>query len=81
MGIAVDRIQQAIKNQEPILIFGDYDADGVSSTTLLMITLRELGANVQFYIPNRFREGYGPNEQAFRQAAEDGSQRVSHQQR
>jgi single-stranded-DNA-specific exonuclease len=72
MGIAVDRIQQAIKNQEPILIFGDYDADGVSSTTLLMITLRQLGANVQFYIPNRFREGYGPNEQAFRQAAEDG---------
>lgn len=72
METAVDRIQEAIKKQEPILIYGDYDADGVSSTTVLMITLRDLGANVQFYIPNRFREGYGPNKSAFRQAAENG---------
>jgi single-stranded-DNA-specific exonuclease len=72
MDTAVMRIHEAIKNQEPILIFGDYDADGVSSTTVLMITLRDLGANVQFYIPNRFTEGYGPNEAAFRNAAENG---------
>ena len=72
MDIAVKRIRDAIEKQEPILIFGDYDADGVSSTSLLMITLRDLGANVQFYIPNRFTEGYGPNEPAFRQAAENG---------
>ncbi|MEH7178883.1 single-stranded-DNA-specific exonuclease RecJ [Neobacillus vireti] len=72
MDIAVNRIHKAIENQEPILIFGDYDADGVSSTTVLMVTLRELGANVQFYIPNRFTEGYGPNEPAFRRAAESG---------
>lgn len=72
MDTAVDRIRQAIENQEPILIFGDYDADGVSSTTLLMLTLKDLGANVQFYIPNRFTEGYGPNEPAFRSAAESG---------
>jgi single-stranded-DNA-specific exonuclease len=70
MDTAVHRIRQAIENQEPILIFGDYDADGVSSTTLLMLTLKDLGANVQFYIPNRFTEGYGPNEPAFRSAAE-----------
>jgi single-stranded-DNA-specific exonuclease len=69
---AVTRILEAIKNQEPILIYGDYDADGVSSTTVLMMTLRDLGANVQFYIPNRFTEGYGPNENAFRHAAEMG---------
>jgi single-stranded-DNA-specific exonuclease len=72
MDQAVMRIKEAIKSQEPILIFGDYDGDGVSSTTVLMITLRDLGANVDFYIPNRFREGYGPNELAFRHAAEIG---------
>jgi single-stranded-DNA-specific exonuclease len=72
MDKAVNRIREAINSQEPILIFGDYDADGVSSTTVLMITLKELGANVQFYIPNRFTEGYGPNEPAFRRAAESG---------
>jgi single-stranded-DNA-specific exonuclease len=72
MDLAVSRIQEAIEKQEPILIYGDYDADGVSSTTVLMVTLKELGANVQFYIPNRFTEGYGPNENAFRQAAESG---------
>nr|WP_263325608.1 single-stranded-DNA-specific exonuclease RecJ [Neobacillus sp. Marseille-Q6967] len=72
MDLAVNRIRKAIENQEPILIFGDYDADGVSSTSVLMITLLELGANVEFYIPNRFTEGYGPNEPAFRHAAEKG---------
>ncbi|WP_040207836.1 single-stranded-DNA-specific exonuclease RecJ [Neobacillus jeddahensis] len=72
MDLAVQRIRQAIEKQEPILIYGDYDADGVSSTSVLMMTLRDLGANVQFYIPNRFTEGYGPNEPAFRQAAENG---------
>ncbi|GHH97147.1 single-stranded-DNA-specific exonuclease RecJ [Neobacillus kokaensis] len=72
MDVAVNRIQAAIKNNEPILIYGDYDADGVSSTSVLMLTLRDLGANVQFYIPNRFSEGYGPNEAAFRHAAEIG---------
>ena len=72
MDIAVARIQTAIQKQEPILIFGDYDADGVSSTAVLMRTLTDLGANVQFYIPNRFTEGYGPNEPAFREAAAKG---------
>lgn len=70
MNKAVTRIKQAVDSAEPILIYGDYDADGVSSTTVLMKTFQELGANnVQYYIPNRLKEGYGPNEQAFRQAA------------
>jgi len=68
----VARVNQAIQDQEPILIFGDYDADGVSSTTVMMRVLVDLGANVDYYIPNRFTEGYGPNEPAFRQAAENG---------
>jgi single-stranded-DNA-specific exonuclease len=72
MDLAVKRIREAINNKEQILIFGDYDADGVSSTTVMMKTLLDLGANVQFYIPNRFTEGYGPNETAFRRAVEAG---------
>jgi len=72
MDIAVSRIKRAIEQEEPILIFGDYDADGVTSTSLMMITLRDLGANVQFYIPNRFTEGYGPNIPAFQYAQEIG---------
>ncbi len=54
---AVKRIQKAIEAQEPILIYGDYDADGVTGTSILMRCLRELGALVNFYIPNRFYEG------------------------
>lgn len=73
MDAAVSRINKAINENEPILIYGDYDADGVTSTSVMMITLRSLGANVDFYIPNRFTEGYGPNEGAFRHAAEIGT--------
>ena len=72
MDKAVKRVQQAIANDELILIFGDYDCDGVTSTTIMMKTLQELGANVQFYIPNRFTEGYGPNEGAFKFAHDIG---------
>lgn len=72
MDHAVTRIKQAASKNEAILIFGDYDADGVTSTTVMMKALQELGANVQFYIPNRFTEGYGPNEGAFRYAHEMG---------
>ncbi|HLR52022.1 MAG TPA: single-stranded-DNA-specific exonuclease RecJ [Candidatus Avamphibacillus sp.] len=72
MDRAVERIQTAIKQQEYVLVFGDYDADGVTSTTLLLKALKEIGANCDFYIPNRFTEGYGPNEDAFRWAHEAG---------
>ncbi|ADU29769.1 single-stranded-DNA-specific exonuclease RecJ [Evansella cellulosilytica] len=68
---AVKRIHTAIKENENILVFGDYDADGVTSTSLMYLTLKQLGANVGFYVPNRFTEGYGPNEQAFRHAKEE----------
>ncbi len=58
--------------EKKIRIFGDYDADGVTSTTVMMTALTRLGADVDFYIPNRFTEGYGPNPMAFRLAAEQG---------
>jgi single-stranded-DNA-specific exonuclease len=69
---AVGRIREAVHNQERILVFGDYDADGVSSTSVMMTVLRDIGAQVEFYIPNRFSEGYGPNEPAFRRAKDEG---------
>ena len=54
------------------MVYGDYDADGVTSTYVLLSTLRELGAIADYYIPNRFTEGYGPNEAAFRYIKEQG---------
>lgn len=72
MDLAVARIKEAIEKGEQILIFGDYDADGVTSTTVMMTVLRDLGAKVDYYIPNRFTEGYGPNIPAFEYAADIG---------
>lgn len=56
---AVERIDTAIKNKEKIVIYGDFDADGVTSTSLLYKTLTFLGANVSYFIPNREKEGHG----------------------
>lgn len=64
MRAAVDRIQYAIQHQEPIAIYGDYDVDGVTSTALLVEAFQYLNANVRGYIPNRFDEGYGLNNNA-----------------
>lgn len=72
----ITRINEAIDQGQPILVYGDYDADGVTGTTILVRCLRELGALVNYYIPNRFYEGYGPNEDAFMQAIADGYQLV-----
>src|SRR5699024_2591501 len=69
---AKERIMHAIETGERVLVYGDYDADGVTSTTVLLETLEELGAYRDFYIPNRFSQGYGPNENAFRKAHEAG---------
>src|SRR5690606_4198428 len=64
MDKTVQRINKAIEQQESILIFGDYDADGVTSTAVLLSALKNAGADVTYYIPNRFTEGYGPNKPA-----------------
>ena len=69
---AVDRINEAIENEEKILVYGDYDADGITSTVLLVETLISMGANVSSYIPNRFEEGYGPNKEAFTKIINSG---------
>ena len=58
---AVDRIVKAVDDKENILIYGDFDADGVTSTSVLLKTFQYLGAKVDFYIPNRDTEGHGLN--------------------
>ncbi|NRR01873.1 single-stranded-DNA-specific exonuclease RecJ [Brevibacillus sp. RS1.1] len=69
---SVHRIQQAIQRQEPICIYGDYDADGVSSTSLMVHLLRQLGAVFDYYIPNRFTEGYGLHKDALAHLHQSG---------
>jgi single-stranded-DNA-specific exonuclease len=64
MAKAVARIRLAIRRGERIVVYGDFDADGVTSTVLLVTVLRTLGANVQPYIPHRVDEGYGLNDAA-----------------
>ncbi|MBR5039609.1 MAG: single-stranded-DNA-specific exonuclease RecJ [Clostridiales bacterium] len=59
MQIAVDRITSAVNEKEKILICGDYDADGVTATAILMLFFRKLGADIDYVIPNRLSEGYG----------------------
>lgn len=64
MDMAVDRIIKAINNKEKILIYGDYDVDGITSTTVLKKYLMDRGIAVDTYIPNRLHEGYGLNKNA-----------------
>jgi single-stranded-DNA-specific exonuclease len=73
---AVDRIEHAIKNQEPIAVYGDFDADGVTATALLYQTLYGLGAHVRGYIPHRIDEGYGLNVDALNSLHNEGRRLV-----
>jgi single-stranded-DNA-specific exonuclease len=72
VGKAVERIQVALNKKQLIAIYGDYDADGVTATALLTGYLKALGADVISYIPNRFTEGYGLNNQAISNLKEKG---------
>ena len=69
---AVARIRYAIKKQELIAVYGDFDADGVTSTALLTQAITALGGRVKPYIPNRVDEGYGLNEEALRSLLDEG---------
>ena len=72
MEIAVERILKAIENKERIMIYGDYDADGITSITVLKSFLEERGLDVASYIPNRLNEGYGLNKEAIEKIYDDG---------
>lgn len=72
MSEAVERIRSALERKEKIRIYGDYDADGVSSTSLMIFLLRRLGADFDYYIPHRVNEGYGLNREAIDHAKRSG---------
>ncbi|HXP12157.1 MAG TPA: single-stranded-DNA-specific exonuclease RecJ [Stellaceae bacterium] len=73
MGAGVARLKRAIENGETIAIFGDYDVDGATSAALLRRFLEAVGARVVVYIPDRQREGYGPNAPALLKLKHDGA--------
>ena len=70
MEIAVNRIIKAIENKEKVIIFGDYDVDGITSITVLKKFLKDRGLDVDSYIPNRLNEGYGLNKKAIESIVE-----------
>ena len=71
---AVKLIMAALEAQKKIVVYGDYDADGVTSTALMYLTLKKLGAkNLSVYIPNRLHEGYGLNMTAVKELAQQGT--------
>lgn len=68
---AVDRILKAMQNKEKIIIYGDYDVDGITSITVLKSFLEDRGVHVDSYIPNRLEEGYGLNKPTIEKIAEN----------
>ncbi len=69
---AVDRISKAIEKKEKMLVYGDYDADGITSSSILIRFFKSMGVEVGVYIPNRISEGYGLNNEALKKIAADG---------
>lgn len=69
---ACELLLEAVRAGKKIAIFGDYDADGITSTTIMLLVLKRLGGHVHYYIPRRDSEGYGLNNAAVRKLAEEG---------
>jgi single-stranded-DNA-specific exonuclease len=73
---AVKRIIKALTDNEKILIYGDYDVDGTNAAAMLYLFLTEIGGNVQIYIPNRFKEGYGISKSGIDEAIQNGNKLI-----
>ena len=71
MDCAVERLARAIALREKILVYGDYDVDGMTGTAILWLCLKLLGAEASYYVPHRVDEGYGLNAEAIRTLAAD----------
>jgi hypothetical protein len=69
---AAERLERAIRQEETICVWGDFDVDGQTSTTILVSTLRDLGATVRYHIPHRQRESHGVNLLVLQQLITDG---------
>jgi len=70
----VNRVIQALKENQKIMIFGDYDVDGITATSLVFLVLNRLGGDVSYYLPNRLIEGYGLSEEGIVEAEKRGAQ-------
>ncbi len=70
---AVGRIRRALADREKIVVYGDYDVDGVTGSSLLFLALRRLGAEIRCYIPDRMAEGYGLNSKALEELKASGA--------
>src|SRR5437870_7211714 len=73
---AVERLRRALAARERIVVYGDYDVDGIAGAAILVRAFRQLGVAVSAYIPNRYEEGYGLNGEALRKLAADGTRVV-----
>lgn len=76
MDTAAERIASAVMQGEQVIVFGDYDVDGATSSALLKRYLKSVGAKVGVYIPDRLKEGYGPNATALQKLRSDGASLV-----
>ncbi len=74
MQVAARRVREAVERRQKIAVYGDYDVDGISATAILLRCLALVGANPEFYVPDRLEEGYGLNAAAVRKLAEAGTQ-------
>jgi single-stranded-DNA-specific exonuclease len=72
MAAAVERIQRALREGERVVIYGDYDVDGVTATALLVRVLEKLGGHPEFFIPNRFNDGYGLHSECIEELHQKG---------
>ena len=68
----MERLRAAVERNERICVHGDYDVDGICSTALAVLTLREIGADVGWHLPSRFEEGYGVSATTIARLAEEG---------
>ncbi len=73
MDLAIDRLVRAVRGSEKIVVFGDYDVDGATSSALLLRFFRSVGGDIGVYIPDRRKEGYGPNTAALRKIRDEGA--------
>src|SRR4051794_33007907 len=74
--VAAERIARAIRDKEKIVIYGDYDVDGITATSILWHAIRVLGGEVDYYIPHRIDEGYGLNAEALGQICDAGAKLI-----
>jgi single-stranded-DNA-specific exonuclease len=76
MAAAIERLERAIANREPTLIYGDYDVDGTMATVILKTAIELLGGQCTFHVPHRLLEGYGMRDEVIERAAEQGTRLI-----